>query len=978
MHFSKLRLAGFKSFVDPTELVIEPGLTGIVGPNGCGKSNLVEALSWAMGETSAKRMRGGEMDDVIFGGTPTARRATSPRSTLSLDNTRHDAPKPYDEYDEIEVVRRIERGEGSGYRVNGKEVRARDVQLLFADAATGAHSPAIVSQGRIGAIISAKPAERRGCSRRRPGITGLHSRRHEAELRLKAAEANLLAPRRRADDARDAARRAEEAGAPGVALSPPVRPYPPRRGGGAASALASRAAAEREAAEERLRLAELDVADRTADALAAEREREAAASELPALRQTRGRRRAELQRLVLRAPGARGGGAPHRRRARSPPSSASSRSPPIIAREEALGADASAALARLEAERNDLLRRKAQEAGGAAGRSGGARRGARRGRGARHGADAAHRAGRRRRGAPRRAGARRQRGGRARRRLAARQEEIAPQRAALEAETISAAAHAEAAQSALQPQKPRSSATRAAAEDGESTNCARRRRPEAAARGAARGGRVPPRQARDRDRRRSPSCSRRRATSAIRRSSTPSRSSPASRRRSAPALGDDLTAPLDAAAPTHWHALAGLSETLAAARGTQRRSRRTCRAPTALARRLAQIGVVADARDGERLQRSCSSRPAPRHPRWRPVALGRLRRAAGTPTAAAQRLRQRNRLAEIDEVLRRDPRAMSRPQARRFATAQAGRRGAGDAERAARQAMRDALGTLADARDHDAEARRATPRRSLSRLDGLGGTAERLATDLGRSRYEGDMAAAALAALPDPAIARAHDGGSSGRSSPSARRLSRLRRASTTGCCARRARGASASTRSPAKTRSWQSRAEARAAAARHPRGAPRRAGAAEIERARRGARPRSRRSATRSPRRSRRRRRGATPPPTRSRQARRALAETERAAQGRRRRARQRREERVRCEARREQARAGRKTRCARTSPSASTARPMRFSPPSASATTRRCRRSTTRGALRAARARARRHGSGQSRRRAARRTRSRSGSRG
>jgi chromosome segregation protein len=124
VHFSKLRLSGFKSFVDPTELVIEPGMTGIVGPNGCGKSNLVEALRWVMGETSAKRMRGGEMDDVIFGGTTDRPARNVAEVALFLDNGRRTAPKPYDEYDELEVIRRIERGSGSGYRVNGREVRA--------------------------------------------------------------------------------------------------------------------------------------------------------------------------------------------------------------------------------------------------------------------------------------------------------------------------------------------------------------------------------------------------------------------------------------------------------------------------------------------------------------------------------------------------------------------------------------------------------------------------------------------------------------------------------------------------------------------------------------------------------------------------------------------------------------------------------------------------------------------------------------
>ena len=191
LRFKTLRLSGFKSFVEAADLSIELGLTGIVGPNGCGKSNLVEALRWVMGETSAKEMRGGEMDDVIFGGT----RDRPPRNIaeviLSLDNSARVAPAPFNEFDELEISRRIEKDKGSTYRINGREVRARDVQLLFADSATGARSTAMVSQGRIGAVIAAKPVERRLLLEEAAGITGLHSRRHEAELRLRGAETNL-------------------------------------------------------------------------------------------------------------------------------------------------------------------------------------------------------------------------------------------------------------------------------------------------------------------------------------------------------------------------------------------------------------------------------------------------------------------------------------------------------------------------------------------------------------------------------------------------------------------------------------------------------------------------------------------------------------------------------------------------------------------------------------------------------------------
>jgi chromosome segregation protein len=192
MKFDRLRLAGFKSFCDPTEFKIEPGLTGVVGPNGCGKSNLVEALRWVMGESSYKNMRASGMDDVIFSGAGARPSRNLAEVGLTLDNSDRRAPAAFNDSETIEVTRRIERESGSTYRVNGREVRARDVQLLFADASTGARSPALVRQGQIGEIIAAKPQARRLILEEAAGVSGLHSRRHEAELRLKGAEDNLL------------------------------------------------------------------------------------------------------------------------------------------------------------------------------------------------------------------------------------------------------------------------------------------------------------------------------------------------------------------------------------------------------------------------------------------------------------------------------------------------------------------------------------------------------------------------------------------------------------------------------------------------------------------------------------------------------------------------------------------------------------------------------------------------------------------
>ena len=198
MEFKKIQLLGFKSFAERTTFLLEKGLTGIVGPNGCGKSNIVESLRWCMGETSAKSMRGSGMEDVIFSGTSNKPSKNIAEVSVNLSNNDNDGPNQYKEVEEIEVRRKIEKDKGSKFYINDKEVRAKDAQMFFADLSTGAHSPSIISQGRIGGLVTAKPGDRRAILEEAAGIAGLHVRRHEAELRLSAAENNL----KRADELR--------------------------------------------------------------------------------------------------------------------------------------------------------------------------------------------------------------------------------------------------------------------------------------------------------------------------------------------------------------------------------------------------------------------------------------------------------------------------------------------------------------------------------------------------------------------------------------------------------------------------------------------------------------------------------------------------------------------------------------------------------------------------------------------------------
>ncbi|TBN39821.1 chromosome segregation protein SMC [Paracoccus subflavus] len=284
MRFDRLRLNGFKSFVDPTDLVIREGLTGIVGPNGCGKSNLLEALRWVMGENRPTAMRGEGMEDVIFAGTARRSARAHAEVALTVDNRDRRAPAGFNDEDQFDIVRRIARDAGSAYRIGGKDVRARDVQMLFADASTGAHSPALVRQGQISELISAKPRARRRILEEAAGISGLYQRRHEAELKLNGAEANLT----RVDDTLD------QLSTQAASLARQARTAARYREIGAALRLAegallyrrwSEAEAARLAAVEALAGAIRDAGAAEVASRAASARREAADAALPALRE---------------------------------------------------------------------------------------------------------------------------------------------------------------------------------------------------------------------------------------------------------------------------------------------------------------------------------------------------------------------------------------------------------------------------------------------------------------------------------------------------------------------------------------------------------------------------------------------------------------------------------------------------------------------------------------------------------------------
>ncbi len=745
VHFSKLRLSGFKSFVDPTELVIDPGLTGIVGPNGCGKSNLVEALRWVMGETSAKRMRGGEMDDVIFAGNSARPARNVAEVEVLLDNGDRKVPAMFNEHELLEVRRRIDRGAGSSYEVNGKEARARDVQLLFADSATGAHSTALVSQGRVGALINAKPTDRRALLEEAAGITGLHSRRHEAELRLRAAETNLS----RLDDvivtlegqllalkkqARQAVRYRNIAGqlrrAEALLLHLQWLDAKER----ASQAQAAFAAAESE------------VAGCTGRAAAASTRQADAASALPPLRMDEASAAAELQRLTI----ARAGLDDEEKRVIAATAEAERRRSQIaddVGREEILARDADDAAARLGEEAAAL---QAAEGDAAAKAEEAARAlGAAETIVADSEAELLNVSHALATGEAREAELLRRIEELAQRiaRLRQRREEIAHERAPVEA-----AVRDNAERQAAERHLAAGEETRRAAES--EAAAAASARAEAAGRLAA--AREPLEAARAaRDKLAAEAAALAKLTAdhgADLFAPVIDRITVAAGFEAAlgAALGDDLTAAADEGAPRHWRQT-GAGQGPALPAGAEPLSRHV-QAPALLARRLSQIGVVADEAAGRALagelaqgQRLVSRAGALW--RWDGFTI-----AAGAPTAAAVRLSQRNRQRELDGELASAESALHGAEAA-FTQARDAERNAAARDEAARQALSGAYQEVDRARQALAEAQ-AKAAQLDGRLAALIEAASATEASLAESDQAHGAAASERASLPDLGLAR--------------------------------------------------------------------------------------------------------------------------------------------------------------------------------------------------------------------------------
>lgn len=771
MQFSKLRLSGFKSFLDPAEFSIDGGITGLVGPNGCGKSNVIEALRWVMGETSAKRMRGSEMDDVIFGGSSGRPARNIAEVTLRMDNADRGAPAPFNDSDDVEITRRIERGQGSSYRINGKEVRARDVQLLFADMATGANSTAIVSQGRIGALIGAKPTERRTLLEEAAGIRGLHSRRHEAELRLKAAETNL----ERLEDVIGALETQHQGLQKQSRQANRYRRLSEHLRRQEAILLHLRwqdAKSSVEKAKQRLDEAEQVVHQRTEAAASAAKRQADAASALPDLRRSETEAAAELQRVLVAERELEN----EENRVKEAQAAAIAQLDQISRdreREESLRADADTAMKRLGSERAEIESL----------RSGESER-------LQTATDAATAAASevevketdlsqmteeiaavdaQRTSLQRRIVESRQRTESLRRRIVALEEEIvrltveqqnlgdiaAAEKAIADAEGVvsSAQSASQAAESALTKIRETERQARQSLSDLEKQTREALRSVEAefdklSAEETALSALVERHEDGD-------SAS---ATPVLDKVSVTAGYEAAL----GAAFGDELDAPVDEGSKIHWLQLPPFSGAMGLPTGAQPLSKFVS-GPAALSRRLSQIGVVEDAAAGRSLQSRLG-------PGQRLVSLdGGLWRwdgytvSAGAETAAAQQMKHKNRLIEVRAALTDASEKLESEKARaedglqkaRAALEAAERevQGASGREQATRRALQDAFGALDSARKEQAAiAGRTADIRS--KLESAAETRTTIEKDIAEAEDQVAGAEQALKVLEDPTVAR--------------------------------------------------------------------------------------------------------------------------------------------------------------------------------------------------------------------------------
>ena len=740
MKFNRLRLLGFKSFVDPSEFVIERGLTGVVGPNGCGKSNLVEALRWVMGESSYKNMRASGMDDVIFSGSATRPARNTAEVTLFLDNADRKAPAAFNDSDELQVSRRIEREAGSIYRINGKEARAKDVQLLFADQSTGARSPSMVGQGRIGELIQAKPQARRALLEEAAGISGLHSRRHEAELRLRAAEQNL----ERLDDVVselqsqiESLKRQARQAARFKNLSADIR-----KAEAALLHLKWSHARDQEAeAQSALSAATAAVGEKASAQMQAAKDQAVGSGKLPELREAEASAAAALQRLKI----ALGQIDEEAERVRARQAELDKRIAQLdadVAREKQLLQDNESVLERLATEEQGL---EAANAGAAE-----QERQARtvfedaQSKLAASEASLGELTAERADVSARRAQLQRavQEGNERRERLERQLQQLDDETANI-AKRIGDLADPAAKQEAVTNAEAAVADAEAKATKAEKT-VAEKRGAEAELRPAVQEARSTLQSAETEARTLS------KIINAASGGLFPAVLERISVERGyeaalGAALGEDLDVPLDRTAPAHWGDAIAQDGDPALPEGV-RSLAEMVRAPGELARRLAQIGVI-EAGDGARLQ--ALLRPGQRlvsknGALWR---WDGLTASADAPTAAAQRLAQKNRLAELDAEVREATQRLRAAEDGHAATETAVRE-AVEAEKAAREAWRAGQRTLEEARDELARAERAAGELA-SRRTALEESRQRIVESRDEAAANAREAETALAAAPD-------------------------------------------------------------------------------------------------------------------------------------------------------------------------------------------------------------------------------------